>query len=224
MTDSNRRTTLLTVVLVAVLVGGPAAGAHVGPATDAPTEVPPSAAQETTTTVNGSATDGGTTVETTTQPTTSDHAVSPRPLPERPDALNATNADQYVATYEQVRKYNEILRATTDVNITSVDVHCGPTSLAERDNGFVVEVACGFSYEFGENGTPTGIADGAPYFARYFVNDSTTRLVGLRSALGVGGALAPVPGETRPAERDQRPPVRRGLRGGPQAQRDLRRG
>lgn len=197
MTDSNRRTTLLTVVLVAALVGGPAAGAHLGPATDAVTEATPSAVQETTAAENGTTTDRATTVETTPQPTTPDHAVSPRQFPEKPDSLNATNADRYAAAYEEVRKSNEILRETTDVNITSIDVRCGTTSVEERNGGFVVDVACGFSYEFGQNGTPTGIADGAPYFARYFVNDSTTELLGLRSALGAGGAL-PLPLPEKP--------------------------
>jgi len=192
MIDSSRRTTLLAVVLVAALVSGPAASAHVGPAIHTPTETAThasteaglSAPQETTTAVNGT-----TTVETTTQSTTPDHAVSPRPFPERPDPLNATNADMYVAAYEEVRKHNEILRETTDVSITSIDLRCGPASFTERDDGFEVEVTCGFSYEFGQNGTSTGIADGAPYLARYFVNDSTTDLLGLRSALGVGQAL-----------------------------------
>lgn len=195
MGNPNRRTTALVVIVVAALVGAPATATHAGPATD----VPPSAgspgpqqtttteAQQTTTIGTDATADDGT--ATTTTMTTPDHEVSPRPLPERPEPLNTSSVSRYVAAYEEVRKHNEILRETTDVTITSIDVRCGPTSLDEQDGGFVVEVACGFSYEFGRNGTPTGIADGAPYLARYFVNETTTELLGLRSALGAGEAL-----------------------------------
>lgn len=185
MTDSNRRAAVLTVALVAALVGAPAVGTLAGPvaATHAGSN-----AQQTTTTA-----------QQTTTPGTPDHAVSPRELPERPDPLNASNVDQYVAAYEEARKHNEILRETTDATVTSISVGCGPASLDAQDDGFVVEVSCGFSYEFGENGTPTGVADGLPYVARYFVNETTTQLVSLRSALGVGAALPlPVPEKPDP--------------------------
>lgn len=130
-----------------------------------------------------------------------DHAVSPLSFPERPASLNESNVLRYVAAYEQARNHNEILEGTTDVSITSIDVLCSPTSLDEQADGFAVEVACGFSYEFGEDGTATGIADGAPYAARYLVSENATELRGLWSGLGTGAAL-PLPFPEKPEPLD----------------------
>jgi len=198
MIKSDSRTIVLLVAGLVAVATVPAAGVHVGATDAAPDgiEATPTAvdggtlAQET---ADNETDDGETTTPADGGP--GDHAVEPLTPPERPESLDEASVGRYAAAYEQVRKHNELLAKTTDVSITSISVGCRPRSIDEQADGFAVEVLCAFSYEFGE--TPTGVADGAPYSARYLVGENATELRGLWSALGDGTAR-PLPRPEKP--------------------------
>jgi hypothetical protein len=201
MVAFDNRTIVLLVAGFVALATVPAAGVQVGATDPGPGE---SVGAAPTTVGGGTLAQETADNETTTDDETTtpadgagSHAVEPLAPPERPDSLDGASAGEYVATYEEVRKHNELLARTTDVSITRITVGCRPRSVDEQADGFAVEVLCAFSYEFGENGTPTGVADGAPYSARYLVGENATELRGLWSALG-DGAARPLPRPDKP--------------------------
>ncbi|WP_380676295.1 hypothetical protein [Salinigranum sp. GCM10025319] len=109
-------------------------------------------------------------------------AVGPREYPDRPPTLNEETAAAYVADYEEVYRHNTIVEDPGEgvERIREVVVGAGPVSVSERDDGYEVVVSVGFYYTFGDDGSgqPTGIADGRPYEATYFVNETTTERLG----------------------------------------------
>lgn len=102
----------------------------------------------------------------------------PREYPDRPDPLTADTAGVYAAQYEEAYRYNAVLDEETEV-IQEIVVGAGVVSVNESGDGFEAVVSVGFYYTFGDDGTgrPTGIADGRPYEATYFVNATATRRV-----------------------------------------------
>lgn len=102
-------------------------------------------------------------------------AVESREYPERPPTVDAETAGPYVAAYEEVYRHNVIVEEETEV-LQEIVVGAGVKSVEERDDGYEVVVSVGFYYTFGDDGSgqPTGIADGRPYEATYFVNETAT--------------------------------------------------
>ena len=102
-------------------------------------------------------------------------AVDRKEYPDRPPALNEETAGPYVAAYEEVYRHNVIVEEETE-RIQEIVVGAGVLSVSERDDGYEVVVSVGFYWTFGDDGSgrPTGIADGRPYEATYFVNATAT--------------------------------------------------
>lgn len=105
--------------------------------------------------------------------------IDERAVPDRPLELTEETVGPYVAAYEEVYRYNVIVREET-ARIQEIVVGAGVVSVTSRDDGYEVVVSVGFYWTFGDDGSgqPTGIADGRPYEATYFVNTSTTRRLG----------------------------------------------
>jgi hypothetical protein len=108
-----------------------------------------------------------------------DGAIDKKEYPDRPPTLNEETAGPYVAAYEEVYRHNVIVDEETET-IREIVVGAGIVSVNERDDGYEVVVSVGFYWTFGDDGTgqPTGIADGRPYEATYFVNDTRTERLG----------------------------------------------
>lgn len=101
--------------------------------------------------------------------------VDTKAYPDRPPTLNEETAGPYVAAYEEVYRHNAIVAEETET-IQEIVVGAGVVSVNERDDGYEVVVSVGFYWTFGDDGSgqPTGIADGRPYEATYFVNETNT--------------------------------------------------
>jgi hypothetical protein len=95
--------------------------------------------------------------------------------PDRPPTVNEETAGPYVAAYEEVYRHNVIVREETET-IREIFVGAGVVSVRGCDDGYVVVVRVGFYWTFGDDGfgRPAGIADGRPYEATYFVNETQT--------------------------------------------------
>ncbi|AZH26046.1 hypothetical protein [Haloplanus aerogenes] len=101
--------------------------------------------------------------------------VKQRDYPDRPPTVDGETAGPYIAAYEEVYRHNLIVEEETE-SIQEIVVGAGVVSVAESGDGYEVVVRVGFYWTFGDDGTgqPTGIADGKPYEATYFVNETTT--------------------------------------------------
>lgn len=99
--------------------------------------------------------------------------------PDRPPTLDEETAGPYVAAYEEVYRHNLIVDEETET-IREIVVGAGVVSVTPRDDGYEVVVSVGFYWTFGDDGSgqPTGIADGRPYEATYFVDETTTDRLG----------------------------------------------
>ncbi|WP_152041916.1 hypothetical protein [Salinigranum salinum] len=108
-----------------------------------------------------------------------DDAVGPKEYPDRPPTVDAETAGPYVAAYEEAYRHNRIVEEETET-IQEVVVGAGVVSATERGDGYEVVVSVGFYWTFGDDGSgqPTGIADGRPYEATYFVNATATERLG----------------------------------------------
>jgi hypothetical protein len=104
-----------------------------------------------------------------------DDTVDRKEFPDRPPTLDEDTAPPYVAAYEEVYRHNLIVEEETE-DIREIVVGAGVVSVDERDDGYEVVVSVGFYWTFGNDGSgqPTGIDDGRPYEATYFVNATTT--------------------------------------------------
>lgn len=102
-------------------------------------------------------------------------AIEEREYPDRPPELTEETVGPYVAEYEEVYRYNAIVREEAE-RIQEIVVGAGVVSITPRDGGYEV----GFYWTFGDDGSdqPTGIADGQPYEATYSVNATTTERLG----------------------------------------------
>jgi hypothetical protein len=110
---------------------------------------------------------------------TGSDAVGPREFPDRPPTVDEETAGPYVAAYEEVYRHNAIVAEETET-IQEIVVGAGVVSVTARDDGYEVVVSVGFYWTFGDDGSgqPTGIADGRPYEATYFVNGTATERLG----------------------------------------------
>lgn len=108
-----------------------------------------------------------------------DDTIEEKEYPDRPLTLNEVTAGPYVAAYEEVYRHNAIVEEETET-IQEIVVGAGVISVSERDDGYEVVVSVGFYWTFGDDGAgqPTGIADGRPYEATYFVNGTRTERLG----------------------------------------------
>ena len=106
-------------------------------------------------------------------------AVGPKEYPDRPPTVDEETAGPYVAAYEEVYRHNAIVAEETET-IQEIVVGAGVVSVTARDDGYEVVVSVGFYWTFGDDGSgqPTGIADGRPYEATYFVNGTATERLG----------------------------------------------
>lgn len=100
-------------------------------------------------------------------------SVTPTDTTERSTA-EATESEvptEYVAT---------AARPAETETIQEIVVGAGVVSVTERDDGYEIVVSVGFYWTFGDDGSaqPTGIADGRPYEATYFVPETTTNRLG----------------------------------------------
>ncbi len=105
-------------------------------------------------------------------------SVGKKAYPDRPPTLDEQTAGPYVAAYEEVYRHNVIVDEETET-IQEIVVGAGVVSVRERNDGYEVVVSVGFYWTFGDDGSgePTGIADGRPYEATYFVNETTTERI-----------------------------------------------
>jgi hypothetical protein len=105
--------------------------------------------------------------------------VEPKEYPDPPPTLDEETAGPYVAASEEVYRHNLIVEEQTET-IQEIVVGAGIVSVTPRDDGYEVVVSVGFYWTFGDDGSgqPTGIADGRPYEATYFVNDTTIDRLG----------------------------------------------
>lgn len=101
--------------------------------------------------------------------------VTKKAYPDRPPIMTEATAGPYVAAYEEVYRHNRIVGQEIET-IQEIVVGAGVVSVPERDDGWVVVVRVGFYWTFGDDGSgqSTGIADGRPYEATYFVNGTRT--------------------------------------------------
>lgn len=97
----------------------------------------------------------------------------------QPPTLNEETAGPYVPAYEEVYRHNAIVDEETET-IQEIIVGAGVVSVSERDDRYEIVVSVGFYWAFGDDGSgqPTAIADGRPYEATYFVNETRTERLG----------------------------------------------
>lgn len=118
-------------------------------------------------------------------------AVTPSPLPERPDELTRDRVLSYVEDYEVAYRRNLGLRENTE----TYEVFVTDASVREVEDGHVVDLEAKYWYNAGgpEPGTATATiihADGPRYEVSYHVTDA-----GMRRSVADGGTPSPRAGE-----------------------------